>query len=646
MSKHYLSLLAFATLLCMMLFGASSCKKDDTPDPNKADFFIDVDFLPESETNGEVAPRLVVNFNDEAAMIEFRRPADNSTAMETVLLLCPDHEAMMLCGNDSLMVCAAYDMETYTPSHDVLIVTPMDESSLLLTKGFMDWNTNTLTTGDKMVLPVDDNSKNQGNRGDINSEIRSFFFNKFVKPLAERFDKVESFCGVFGLQGGIAFSYIKTTITTGLTTILYADDPEGLFDATEYSVTSWTGSVVQDGILNLLPEKYSEVASRVLSLLSWHDDGGHGKVNDYVGEASDGFSYTDFWGQSSNAAESAGVIAIHAPAYHVNLEVSNVTENSVFLKGHFQYTSSMTPVEMGYIIKVSGGPEHIEHDMYFDGITVSGLQKATKYTAFAYVKNAFGNRVLSPGVTFWTLGFEAFPNSLTFPAEGDTKSVALSYSEGDISGWDITSKPSWCTITKDGDKMFTVKVNASTEARSGAITIKAHSNALGNLTKNIEVTQIGTNSWDGTSWVFTGLITTNNFEGHTTSQEMTLILMVNSVSNKDITFSWAQALSAAANNGYSDNYVINGNGNLVYSATAGYSGEWGSNNITSQVTFVRTGPTTATADLHYRESFSNYYITMSGTLQGTLVNAKEIRNYEITTHLKIPILDSKAQKNN
>ena len=57
--------------------GAISCKKDETPDPNNADFFIDVDFLPESETNGEVAPRLMANFNDEMVMIEIRPSADS-----------------------------------------------------------------------------------------------------------------------------------------------------------------------------------------------------------------------------------------------------------------------------------------------------------------------------------------------------------------------------------------------------------------------------------------------------------------------------------------------------------------------------------------------------------------------------------------
>lgn len=489
MNKHNLTYLSFATLLCMMLFGTTSCKKDDTPDANKADFFIDAYFLPESETNGEVAPRLVMNFNDEAAMIELRGPSGNTDAMESVLLLCPDHEAMMLCGNDSLMVCAAYDMETNTPSYDVLIVSPIDDNTLLLTKGFMNWNTGTLTTGDMMVLPVDDNSKSRGNGGDITGEIKSSFFNGFIKRVGDNTDQFANCIGIF-TPFGTVFSYIGATLTTSLTAILYADDPEGLYDATEYSVTNWTGSVVQDGILNLFQEKYSVVASKALALFGWHSDGGHGKVNDYEGGDTDGFSYTAFWGQSTNAAESAGQIGIHPPAYKVNLDVSNVTENSVCLKGRFQYTSSITPNEMGYIIKVDGGPEHTEYDMNFQGITLSGLQKATKYTANAYVKN-MGQRILSPGITFWTLGFEAFPTSLSFPKEGDTKNVALSYSEQDITHWEVTSKPSWCAVTKDNLGLLAVKVGRTSEARSGTITITAYSNALGSLTEDIAVTQLG-----------------------------------------------------------------------------------------------------------------------------------------------------------
>lgn len=640
MNKHNLTYLSFATLLCMMLFGTTSCKKDDTPDANKADFFIDAYFLPESETNGEVAPRLVMNFNDEAAMIELRGPSDNTDAMESVLLLCPDHEAMMLCGNDSLMVCAAYDMETNTPSYDVLIVSPIDDNTLLLTKGFMNWNTGTLTTGDMMVLPVDDNSKSRGNGGDITGEIKSSFFNGFIKRVGDNFDQFANCIGIF-TPFGTVFSYIGATLTTSLTAILYADDPERLYDATEYSVTNWTGSVVQDGILNLFQEKYSVVASKALALFGWHSDGGHGKVNDYVGEENDGFSYTTFWGQSSNAAESAGRIGIHPPAYKVNLDVSNVSENSVYLKGRFQYTSSITPNEMGYIIKVDGGPEHTEYDMNFQGITLSGLQKATKYTANAYVKN-MGQRILSPGITFWTLGFEAFPTSLSFPKEGDTKNVALSYSEQDITHWEVTSKPSWCAVTKDNLGLLAVKVGRTSEARSGTITITAYSNALGSITQDITVTQFGENSWswDGTFWTFVGVITTNGPEGYSSSDEMTFTLGVNSVSANNIEFSFAQALSYAAN-GYSDNYILDGNGNLKYTANANGT----DTHANCQVTFIRTGATSATANFSYHESGGGLTLTASGTLQGTLLNAKEVKGNESIINFNSPIFNDKVLKN-
>lgn len=633
MNKQHLSLLAFASLLCMMLFGAVSCKKDDISNGSK--FFIDIAFLPETETNGEVAPRLVVNFNDEAAMIELRRPSVG-TPMESVLLLCPDNEAMMLCGNDSVMVCAAYDMKTYTPSHDVVIVTSMDDNALVLTKGFMDWNTNTLTTGDMLVLPIEGTVKSHGRNGDddIDGFTRKYFFNKFVKPLAENFEQVANYSGIIS-PFGIVFSYIGATITTNLTVILYSDDPEGLYDATEFSVTNWTGSVVQDGILSLVPEKYSEVASRILALIDWHADGGHGEVNDYVGGETDGFSYTTFWGQSSNAAESAGQIGIHPPAYNVNLNVSNITENSAYLKGRFQYTSSITPVEMGYIFKISGGPEHTEYDMNFQGITLSGLQKATKYTAFAYVKSAMGDRVLSPGVTFWTLGFEAFPNSLTFPAEGDTKYVGLSYSHEDIISWDITSKPSWCTTTIDNLGLLAVTVDETKETRSGTITITAHSNALGMLKQDIAVTQGGANGWDGTSWMFTGSVTTNYPETGTVVEQRAFALVVNNVSN-NIEFSFAQALSIAAN-AYSDRYVVDGNGDLVYTATASGS----DTHVNCQVTFARTGTTTATASFSYRETAnenSSWCITSTGMLQGTLITAKEMIDCETMINYRDGIL--------
>lgn len=619
MSKHYLSILSFATLICMMLFGAVSCKKDDggqTHNPTGADFFIDVDFLPKSETNGEAEPRLLVNFNNEAVMIELRRPS-TSTPMESVLFLFPDNKATMMCGNDTLMICADYDMETHTPSHDVLLVTPMDDNALLLTKCFMDWNTNTMTKHDMMVLPLDGNSKNHSKRGGSDDDMRQFFFNNFIKPLAENLDQLEGFYNVFGIPQGIVVSYIRVMITTMSSVILFSDDPEAFLDAMEFAVTMETANAAQEGVLQLFPQDPSEMASKILSVMGWFSSGGHGTVDEGTGGQE--LSVSVFFAQSSNMIQTSAQIGTLDPVFIVSLNVSNVAETSARLMGSYRIVSNsnMMPVEMGYIYKVSGGAQHTEYDMYFNGITLSGLHKATKYTAYAYVKSVMGDKVLSPGVTFWTLGFEAFPSSLTFPTEGDTKNVALSYSEEDITSWEITSKPSWCAISINELGLLAVTVDASTETRSGTIVITGHSQALGNLTEKITVIQFGASNWDGTSWSFSGIITTNGIAGTESSPVNNSILIVNSVFNNDISFDLAQVLDPISS-GYSENYELDGNGNLIYNATGslGYNA-----NINCRVIFVRTGPSSATAEINMQESLpEGFGQTFSGVLQGILIN--------------------------
>ena len=614
MNKQHLTILSFATLLCMMLFGTVSCKKDDI---NAKDFFIDVDFLPESETNGEAAPRFMANFNDEMVMIELRPPAD-AAAMETVLFLCPDHEAYMMCGNDNLMVFAPYDMETNTPSRDVLLVTPMDDNALVLTKCFIDWNTNTIATGDMMILPIDD-SKYREIKGGTDGETREFFFNHLVKPLAKSFEKVEGYCGFFGSRAKLVFSYIRITMVTGLVNILYSDDPEELLSHMEQVITTETASGAQSVVIHSVPQKYQGMASRINAAREWSMNGGHGKVNNYVGGSGEGnnIPYATLYRQGHDMT-AISTSATPLPVFIVHLNVGNVTENSVYLKGSYRNTSNITPVRMGYIIKESGGPEQTQLDMNFQGTTITGLKKATKYTAFAYV-DSMGDREWSPGVSFWTLGFEAFPSSLTFPAEGDTKYVGLSYSTEDITSWDITSEPSWCTITKDGDRMFSVKVGKSTKMRSGTITVTGHSNALGIVKQDITVAQGGSDGWDGTAWLFSGTITYNGLPGHGTIAVENIALVVNSVSNNDVEFALAQALYSTYTIHY-ESYSLEENGNLIYTATTRLD------NYTTcnwQVTFVRTSPTTATADIRMDETAQGQQIlTYSGILQGALTNAK------------------------
>ena len=258
------------TLLAVVILFATGCKKNNdnggTPSSD-ADFYIDVDFLPETETNGELAPRLMANINDELVMIELRPSADS--LVETVLLLGPDNYAMMLCGNDHLMICAEYDMENNTPSDEVLLVTSMADTALLLTKCVMDWDTNAITTGDMMVLPTDYIDRNQKSTNDFIDDIRIYFFNAFVKPLAESFEKVEHFCNMFGIPAAGVFASIRLIVTTEYTDILFSDDIENIYDNTTHQFTSSFAGQVSSYVLNLFPQKYHAIVSKILAAIAW-----------------------------------------------------------------------------------------------------------------------------------------------------------------------------------------------------------------------------------------------------------------------------------------------------------------------------------------------------------------------------------------
>ena len=65
----------------------------------------------------------------------------------------------------------------------------------------------------------------------------------------------------------------------------------------------------------------------------------------------------------------------------------------------------------------------------------------------------------------------ASPSEVTFSAEGDTKNVAVTCSEGD---WTFAGQPSWLTLTKNGDELqMTAQANDENSERTGTVTLSA-----------------------------------------------------------------------------------------------------------------------------------------------------------------------------
>lgn len=171
------------------------------------------------------------------------------------------------------------------------------------------------------------------------------------------------------------------------------------------------------------------------------------------------------------------------------------------------------------------------------------------------------------------------------------------------------------TIGEDGKNITAVQALAAVKAA-----IRQNSNGELDLDEALAMARYmyspHTNSWDGTSWSFTGILTLND-DGYTSPVEAACSLRVNSVSNNDIMISFSDVMDDLHSQTYSENCVIDGNGNLVYTASSvgGYSnnvdGNW-------QVTFVQTSTTTATAEIN--SHFNGGYVRIFGLLQGTLTN--------------------------
>lgn len=222
------------------------------------------------------------------------------------------------------------------------------------------------------------------------------------------------------------------------------------------------------------------------------------------------------------------------------------------------------------------------------------------YSAFANTSSSYGDFCYIKEHPYFASGPNGGSTSFASPQ-------ALCYINQVIKG----------TVGEDGKNITAVQALAAVKA-----SIRQNSNGELDLDEALAMARYmyspHTNSWDGTSWSFTGLVTLNTtigsevFDPETLEMEFTLIVI--SVSNNDIMFSFAQALDPNAI--INENYVIDENGNILYNADVTGSDTHGN----CQVTFVRTGPTTASADFHYQESGGGLFVTGSGLLQGILTN--------------------------
>lgn len=163
------------------------------------------------------------------------------------------------------------------------------------------------------------------------------------------------------------------------------------------------------------------------------------------------------------------------------------------------------------------------------------------------------------------------------------------------------------TIGEDGKNITAVQALAAVKAA-----IRQNSNGELDLDEALAMARNmyspNTNNWDGTSWTFTSV---SGFE------ELKCYLTINNVSNNDVLISFVPDVFFEVPEDYiNKSYVIDDNGQLVFTATLTMDdGDvW-----KVQVTFVRTGSNTATANF-YEYIPIDGGATLTGLLQGTMVN--------------------------
>lgn len=122
------------------------------------------------------------------------------------------------------------------------------------------------------------------------------------------------------------------------------------------------------------------------------------------------------------------------------------------------------------------------------GIHLDNLTQNTTYSATSYIKS-YGTTYYGSTVKFTTdVEFSVTPESITFGPEGGSRGVYVNLPD-DSWAWDITDKPSWCTITKSATSFF-VDVAVSGASRAGVITLTGKSKKYGGEeTCQLSVTQ-------------------------------------------------------------------------------------------------------------------------------------------------------------
>lgn len=307
-----------------------------------------------------------------------------------------------------------------------------------------------------------------------------------------------------------------------------------------------------------------------------------------------------------NTNNNVQTISTLKPAYIVRHSVSNISETSAEIyvsidaTGSQSYISSMGVVYTNY---TTGERKEVALSSMSQTITLSELDPCTSYMCYAYVKS-MGERYTSSAELFTTKGqLQLIPSSLNFSSQGGKEIILLSISEEIVSSLAVTG-PSWCQLAYNSPAAaFIVTVPEYGKERNGVVNVRVQLKGGETKTAQLPVAQTA-NTWDNTSWVFGGNITTTGW-GESSTDYMEITLRINSIANNDYALSISGAsLSPTVSLSEDEGHQLHGYFSFTFD---GSTAVW-------NLDITRTSETTATCHLDCSANGVHQYGTLNGTL--------------------------------
>jgi len=504
----------------------TSCSKDSEDEPTlpitDTPTEVSVTVLKGAFPGIEAGPRMVIEA-DGWTVVEYRTTNAQHDEMTHFHFLNSDsNSSIIVSGLGKGAIIYEYNYFTNSPSEEVYITHEVD-NNLIVSLCRMNWQTMEYETTAETIVEIPQNSNRS--RGTFEDDVRRIFI-KHLDNLSQNIDKMCYATSWLSKYSGISLlNSVWTKVAIPIAKYNLLDDVSE--DATEINneiITNTTVSLV----LSVIPTPiqalgrfaYDKIASYFGNPITEED------VNE---------SYGFITGYSNKSYRVIESLEGYIPQFKMNISVSDITETSVILNGSYTLTTGSMPhvASSGFIIKGGDGYYEEISSNFVDSYFLDNLTPGTEYIATAYIYS-MGHRYES-SVKFYTdISLSFYPESISFPAKGGSRGVALSIPYEMLKSWEIVSKPNWCEITKAASSFF-VDVEASNKKREGEIVVKAIFQSGKTETGSIHVTQADA-VWDGTNWNCSGTIKTQAF-GKSFSQPLNFGISIQNVTSNKFSLS-------------------------------------------------------------------------------------------------------------